>query len=155
MAENHPETISPNGRWPKGRSGNRAGRPRGSRNKTTLALESQLEGAAEQLISKAMEMALNGDIAAMRLCLERILPVRRDRLIQIELPPIGTAGQVSSAVDTVFRAIGEGRITPVEGETITNILVHKMKAMQVEEIESRLEKLECSNEEERAPDHQA
>ena len=110
------------GRWTKGVSGNPAGRPRGSRNKTALAMEALLEEGAEQLINKAITMALAGDTAAMRLCLERILPVRRDRLVHLDLPPIGSAKEISGAMSTILKAIGQGQITPGEGEMIANIL---------------------------------
>ena len=55
-----------------GVSGNPSGRPQGSRNKATLALESLLDGQAEVLTQKAVDMALEGDMQALRLCLERI-----------------------------------------------------------------------------------
>src|ERR1700693_659671 len=55
-----------------GASGNPDGRPKGSRNKSTLALEALLDGQAEALTQKAVELALAGDITALRLCLDRI-----------------------------------------------------------------------------------
>ena len=66
------------GRFLQGLSGNPAGRPRGSRNRTTLAAQALLDGEAEALTRKAVDLALDGDIAALRLCLERIIPVRRE-----------------------------------------------------------------------------
>jgi hypothetical protein len=53
----------------KGVSGNPAGRPPGSRNKSTLALEQILEDEAEQITRKAIELAKDGNIAALRLCM--------------------------------------------------------------------------------------
>jgi Family of unknown function (DUF5681) len=138
----HSKPKSQKGQWPKGVSGNPAGRPRGSRNKATLALEALLEEGAEPLISKAMTMALAGDTAAMRLCLERILPARRDRLIHLDLPPIGNAKEISGALSTILTAIGEGQITPGEGETMANILATQTNVFMAEELESRLEKVE-------------
>ena len=58
----------------KGRSGNPRGRPAGSRNKKTLAAAVLLEGESEALTRKAVELALEGDPTALRLCIERILP---------------------------------------------------------------------------------
>ena len=55
----------------KGQSGNPDGRPRGSRNATTLALEALLDGQATALTQKAIDLALTGDMAALRLCLLR------------------------------------------------------------------------------------
>src|SRR5262249_49446834 len=56
-----------------------AGRPKGARNRTTVAAEALLDGQAEALTRKAIERALGGDILALRICLDRILPARRDR----------------------------------------------------------------------------
>jgi hypothetical protein len=63
-------------RFPKGQSGNPGGRPKGSRNATTIALETLLDGQATALTQKAIDVALTGDIPALRLCLDRILPPR-------------------------------------------------------------------------------
>ena len=70
----------------KGTSGNPSGRPRGSRNATTLALEVLLDGQAQALTQKAIDLALTGDIPALRLCLDRILPPRKDRPVSFTLP---------------------------------------------------------------------
>jgi hypothetical protein len=53
-----------------GQSGNPAGKPRGSRNRTTLAVEALLDGEAETLTRKAIELAKAGDLAALRVCLD-------------------------------------------------------------------------------------
>jgi hypothetical protein len=66
-------------RFRKGQSGNPSGRPRGARNKTTLAVEALLDGEAEALTRKAIERALEGDTTALRLCLDRLLPPRKGR----------------------------------------------------------------------------
>src|SRR5882724_7958032 len=70
----------------RGESGNPAGRPIGARHKATVAAEALLDGEAERLTRKVLEMALAGDIVAMLLCLERILPPRRERSVRFKLP---------------------------------------------------------------------
>ena len=65
---------SKKGQWRRGVSGNPAGRPRGSRNRSTVALEALLEEGADRLINKAMKMALGGDTAALRLCWNEFFP---------------------------------------------------------------------------------
>jgi len=65
--------------FPKGRSGNPAGRRFGSRNKATMAALELLADEAEALTRKAVEAALAGDPTAIRLCLQRILPPERRR----------------------------------------------------------------------------
>lgn len=68
------------GRFVAGTSGNPAGRPRGSRNRTTLAAQALLDGEAEALTRVAINMALAGDMQALKVCLDRILPPRREPL---------------------------------------------------------------------------
>jgi hypothetical protein len=64
-----------------GQSGNPAGRPKGARNRTTLAAEAILEGEAEALTRKAIELALAGDVIALKLCLERLMRPRKERSV--------------------------------------------------------------------------
>lgn len=62
----------------KGQSGNPQGRPKGSLNKTTLAVQNLLNGQAEEITQKAIELAIDGDGPALKLCFERLLPVKKD-----------------------------------------------------------------------------
>ena len=130
------------GRYAKGTSGNPAGRPPGSRNKATVLMEALLEGKAEQLIRKAIKLASAGDTTALRLCLDRLLPPRKDRPIHLSLHPIEDVQQVSSAISTVVEAIGEGRITPSEGEILANILDVQHNVLTTGDLERRVEQLE-------------
>ena len=66
-------------RFQKGVSGNPKRRPQGSRNASTMAAERLLEGEAEAITQKCVDMAMDGDPTALRLCLSRILPVKRER----------------------------------------------------------------------------
>ena len=94
---------TPRGRpFEPGMSGNPNGRPKGSRNKTTMAMEILFDGEAELLTRKAVEKALAGDPIALRLCLERILPPRRDRPIAFDLPDIATAADAVKASSAIL-----------------------------------------------------
>jgi hypothetical protein len=73
------------GRFQKGHSGNPRGKPREARHRSTLAAEVLLDGEAEQLTRKAVELALGGDTTALRLCLDRIIPPRRERPVSLPL----------------------------------------------------------------------
>lgn len=57
----------------KGRSGNPLGRPVGSTDKRT-ALRELLEPHAENLVNKVVELALQGDVTAIKICLDRLIP---------------------------------------------------------------------------------
>jgi hypothetical protein len=106
----------------KGRSGNPAGRRRGSRNRATLAAAVLLEGESEALTRKAVELALAGDPVALRLCIERILPVCRERAVRLALPAIEGASDVSAAANVVTSALARGALTPSEAERIALVV---------------------------------
>jgi len=118
------------------------GRPAGSRNKTTLLLEALLEGEGEKLIRKAVELAKQGDPHALRLCLERLLPARRERTIDLPLPETKTARDVSMALAYVLQAVGEGRITPGEGQTMAGIIESQTRLLEAADHDRRIEELE-------------
>src|SRR5690242_21019405 len=104
--------------FPKGQSGNPAGRPRGSSNRATRAAEMLLDGEAAALTRKAVELALAGDQAALRLCLDRTVAPRRERTVELALPPIRGANDILAAIKVVSGAVGRGAITPGEGFTL-------------------------------------
>lgn len=95
----------------RGKSGNPAGRPRGARNRATLAAEALLEGEAEALTRKAIELALGGDITALRLCLDRIVPPRREQLLAFELSELKEINDAKRAVSEIVAAVSDGSIT--------------------------------------------
>src|SRR6266436_4871501 len=70
-----------------GQRGNHNGRPKGSRNKATLAMEALLDGEAEAITKKMVDLAKDGDAASIRMCVDRLLPTRRHRLVEFDLPP--------------------------------------------------------------------
>jgi hypothetical protein len=130
------------GQFTKGTSGNSSGRPPGSRNRTTLLMESLLEGQAEQLMQKTIELALAGEITALRLCLERIVPPRKERSIHLLLPPIESVQQICQAMAKVSAAIGEGEITPTEGEVLANVLLAHKTVLETGDLGRRMDELE-------------
>ena len=134
----------PDGRFVKGSNHNPGGRPLGSRHKTTLAVEALLDGEAEKLTRTAIDQALAGDSTALRICLDRIIPPRRERTVNFALPPIRTAGDIVVATSTVARAVAEGELTPGEGAALSALLGNAARAIEVSEIEDRLAKLEAS-----------
>jgi Family of unknown function (DUF5681) len=131
-------------RFKPGKSGNPTGRPPGQRNRSTMAIEALLEGEAVALGRKAIEMALAGDGLALKLCLERVAPVRRGRPVQFELQPISTAEDVALALGSVLGAVASGDITPDEGSTVAGIMEAKRRSIEVVDLEKRLAALEVA-----------
>jgi hypothetical protein len=129
-------------RFAKGHSGNAAGRPKGARNRATVAVETLFEGEAEAIARKAIELAKDGDTVALRLVLERVVPVRRGKPVCFDLPRISTAGDVSAALGSILAATAQGELTPDEAATIAGILENRRRALETLEIETRLAALE-------------
>jgi len=123
-------------------AGNPGRRP-GSRNRATLALEALLEGVAEALTRKAVEMALSGDTTALRLCLERIAPPRKDRPVTFALPQLGTAKDAVAASAALLQAVADGDLTPIEAAELSKLVVNHIEALKTTELEERLAALEA------------
>ena len=129
-------------RWPKGQSGNPNGRPRGSRNRATVAAERLLEGEAQALTRRCIELALAGDTTALRLALERIVPPRKDRSIRLSMPQIGEPRDLFPAISTILTAVCMGNMTPQEGSAMINLVETTRKTLETTVLEERITHLE-------------
>ena len=126
----------------KGSSGNPSGRPPGARNRATMAVESLLEGEAETLSRKAVEMALEGNAVALRLCLDRIAPPRRGRPISLDIGAVKTPADLADAQAVVLTAMAAGEITSEEAADVARVIEAVGSAYERRELESRLAVLE-------------
>jgi hypothetical protein len=132
-----------NGKFAKGHSGNQSGKPKGTRNKATLLVLDLLEGESEALGRKAIELALAGDVTALRLCLERISPVSKERPLEaFSLPPITDQRNVLDALETIARKLSAGDLLPSESVAICRVLEQYRKHFETTELAERLAALE-------------
>ena len=141
-ANKNRKELSKSTQFRKGTSGNPEGRPKGSRNKSTLAVEALLDGEAEALTRKIIEMAKGGNLAALKFCAERLIPIRRSRPVSFELPDTSTTEGVLAAHDALLSAVATGELTPEEGETIGRLLEAKQRAISATDLEKRVRALE-------------
>ncbi len=130
------------GPFKKGRSGNPAGRSQGSRNKATLAIEALLDGEAEGLTRKAVDLAMAGDTTALRLCLDRLCPPRKDRPVSFKLPPMKAPADAVAAMSALLAAVAKGDVTPGEAQTIAAVIEAQRRVIECEDHERRLRALE-------------
>lgn len=119
-----------------------AGKPKGARHKTTLAIEALLEGEAETLTRKAIEMAKGGDMQALRLCMDRLAPPRKDRSVTFELPKIDTLADLPTATRALMDAVAAGELTPAEAAEMGKLVDAHVRAIEVTDFAKRLEALE-------------
>ena len=121
------------------------GKTKGARHKATLAVEALLDGQADQLTQKAVDAALQGDMTAMRLCLERICPPRKDRPVAFELPEMRSAENAANVMSGILAAVADGEITPDEAKGVAGIVEVYRKTLETTELETRLQALEEAN----------
>ena len=126
-------------------SNGNVGRPKGSRNKTTIAIESLLEGQAEALTQTAISKALEGDSIALRLCMDRIAPPMKDKPIVFPLPRMLGAMDASKAAGSILNAVGDGTLTPIEGTRVMGLIDSYRRTLEFTDIEQRLHALETVN----------
>ena len=119
------------------------GRTPGSRNKATLAVEALMEGEHEALTRAAIDKALEGDVTALRLCLDRIAPARKDAPITFTLGPIKTAQDVVAASSSLLAELAAGEVTPDEAGRVMSLLSAHKALVETGELEARIEALEA------------
>jgi hypothetical protein len=136
--------MTPPIRKPRGRPfqpGN-PGRPRASKNKTTQFVEQLAEGQAEQLIQKALQLALAGDVSCLRMMLDRVSPPRKAQPINVTIPPINSSQDVLTAIAAIFKALGEGRLTPDEITALSSVVGRSIQVIEHQDLERRIAALE-------------
>jgi len=118
------------------------GRVPGSRNRATIAAEALLDGEAGAITRKAIEMALEGDTVALRLCMERLVPPRKERPVAIELPTITDAADHPAVIARIFDSVASGDLTASEAQALSSVLEQHRRAVETTEIIERLNALE-------------
>jgi hypothetical protein len=121
------------------------GRPQGSRNKSTMAALELLHEHSDVVVRKCITETLRGNKMAMKLCMERIVPARRNPPVKLTLPPVNTAAEVANALNVVLKAISSSRLTPEEGLTISDTLETRRRAIETAEQEARIFDLESGS----------
>jgi hypothetical protein len=105
-------------------------------------METLLDEEADAITRKAVELAKGGDTVALRMCLERIIPARRDRPVSFSLPPIATAGDAVKASAALLKAVAAGDVTPAEAADVVKLIESHARVIEVTEFADRLERLE-------------
>lgn len=118
------------------------GRPPGARHKTTLAIEALLDGDAETLTRKCIELAKAGDMVAMRICMDRIAPIRKGRPVQLDLPEVKSIGDLATVQAAIVRAMAAGEVSTDEAADITKVVEAVGSSLERRQLEARIVALE-------------
>jgi hypothetical protein len=124
--------------WVKGQSGNPAGRMPGVERVRQL-----LKPRSEDLINKAVELALAGDTVALRLCIDRIAPPPRAEFALASIPGIALAGSMGDKARAVLEAVGNAVISPDAAAMLLGALASATKIIESEELVDRIAALEA------------
>ena len=125
-----------------GQSGNPDGRPKGVRNRATIAAEQLLDGEAAALTRKAIDLAKQGDTTALRLCIERILPARKGRPVLFDMPRIETVADSVKATAAIASAVADGELSPMEAAELIKVVDAYTRAVETADLAARLVRLE-------------
>jgi hypothetical protein len=123
----------------KGQSGNPLGRAKGSRNKATLISEQMMEEEGPNIVRTAIDMAVAGNPMMIKLCLERIMPVRKERATALELPKVERSQDVPAASSVIWAAVGEGTLTVIEANMHFELLERHKRTLEMAEHKARME----------------
>ncbi len=127
----------------KGQSGNPMGKPKGCKNHSTrLALE-LAQGQLENIMQNLINLALDGDLTAMKLLLDKVLPNSRERALpQLDLSITENTKDLPKLSAEIINAVASGMITPTEGEKLNALLASHAQIIATADFEERLKKLE-------------
>jgi len=129
-------------RFQQGQSGNPAGRPRGALNRATVLAQELLSARVESIAGKLIELAEGGDMRAIRVCMERLMPVIKHQPIAVEMPPIENAADSVEAVASIAAAVAAGELTATEAAELAKVVDVYVGALASRGFEERLSKLE-------------
>jgi hypothetical protein len=125
-----------------GQSGNPSGRKPGAGR--VGKLREKLEPHAGAVIEKTVEMALGGDVACLRMLLDRLLPAIRSRDEPVKLTGLKSDMKLSAQGAAVVRALASGQLSPTEGSSIMSALGAQAKLSEAGDLAQRVEELERS-----------
>jgi len=130
------------GTFKKGVSGNPRGCPSGSRNRATIMAQKLLDDKSENIVKKAIELAEEGDSTMIRVCMERLVPQRKSFPVKISLPDFKKVEDMPAVTKAIADATSSGELTPEEADKILKIFDRHLKALELADIEARLQALE-------------
>lgn len=117
------------------------GRPQGSRNAVSLFIDQLLEVEAEPITSKLVDMAMNGNITAIRLCMDRISPVKKGSTVMLDILPIQNISDTVLAMGMIISAVANGEITTREAIDLTAVIETYRKVIETRDISLRIQEI--------------
>jgi hypothetical protein len=131
----------PDGKFAPGNS--LGGKPKGARNRTTLAVEALMEGEAEGITRVCIDAARKGDMTAAKIVLDRVAPVRKGRPVVIPgMPVVASIDDIPRAHAALIAAVANGDVTAEEGAPLSAMLAGFTNSLDAVALKHRLDELE-------------
>lgn len=121
----------------KGVSGNVSGRPK-DKTAATL-LRKSIADSMPGIITKLVNTALAGDVAAAKVLLDRTCPALKPQAMPINLPVNGSLAEQGREI--IVATMG-GKIAPDVGAQLITALAAQAKIIEIDELTKRIELLE-------------
>lgn len=136
------------GKFQKGKTGNPNGRPKGSRNKTTMMVQALFDGDAEKIYQIVHKLAIEDEFwPALKASLDRVLPPLKSTPLAFEMPPLKTLDDLVKGHREVIDAFARGDITADDARVFDSLLSGARDAMATADLAERVATLEHSIEE--------
>lgn len=134
---------SKRGRWKKGESGNPSGRKPGTGK--VARLRDIIATHVPEIISQMVDKAIDGDVQAARLLLERVIPPLKsmEQNVSLTLPENAT---LSEQGQIIIQSVANGVLTPDQGQALLSGLGSQARLMEITELEQRITALENKHE---------
>ena len=133
---------APRSAFKPGTSGNPAGKPAGTRSKSTQLLLVLMQDGAQKITQAVIEAAQGGDLMAAKIILDRVMPPAKERPVCVDLPDTSTSEGVAAAQNAILQAVAAGELLPGEASTLSAIVEAKRRAIETQELAERITQLE-------------
>lgn len=117
------------GQFLPGRSGNPAGRPRGIRSRTGMLVASIIGDNAAVVTRAIVQNALEGDRAAQKLCMDRMLGPAREAPLELDLDWEPTPAGIALALGEILAGVGRGDVTAAEAAFLAKVIAERHEAV--------------------------
>ena len=128
--------------FPKGVSGNPAGKPAGARHRATMLAQEMIDGRGPELVKTALDLAAGGDTTMLKLCLDRLVPPRKDSPVRVELPVMESAADIPQAMGAILASVAAGELTPTEAQAVAGLVEIHRKSLETADLSARLDAIE-------------
>jgi Family of unknown function (DUF5681) len=129
--------------WKKGQSGNPAGKPPGIHSRHATQVKELIASRLPELVEKAIGMALDGDSAALKICLERVCPPMRPRddAVTLDMPKGETLANLGRRI---LEGMGNSSLTPDQAYRLLQSLQALSSIESADQFEARIAALETA-----------